>query len=132
MFSGFQSNAFQNTGYQILPEGSAPVTLGGHYSDYQRYRKSLERMLKAAEARDEQLYRKEVEGLIVQAKEPEIIKSVEAIDKSTKENVVDINFTRVISEIQRLLLYVERVIEKQVLVLHNKEEEELILLLALS
>lgn len=51
MFSGFQSNAFQNNAFQIVGSGSTPTptieTHGGFDErDYHRYRKNLERVAK--------------------------------------------------------------------------------------
>jgi hypothetical protein len=125
MFSGFQSNAFQNNAFQILVGQSAQI--GGGLGDFTRYRKQLERMLKAAEERDENRYKKESAKLIEEA--VEIAQpTVQKIQQP--QDVVDINFTPIISELTRLLLYVERVIAiKQQAILDQREEEEAIILL---
>lgn len=135
MFAGFQSNAFQQSGFQILTSGAvAPVAIGGHFSDYNLYRKQLKKMLAAAEARDAGKYKAESEKLVQQAIsiEPDI-QPIVARTETTTQDVVDIDFTKAISELNRLLLRVERVIELRKLeLLKKREEEEIIFLLALS
>ena len=131
MFAGFQSNAFQSSGFQILTAGTPQVQIGGGLGDFRRYRKQLERMLKAAEERNEKLYKKESEKLIEEA-----VQIAQPVVQKIQQppNVDDINFTPVISELSRLLLYVERVIANQERALLEKrqEEEAIILLLAIA
>jgi flagellar motor component MotA len=135
MFSGFQSNAFQANAFQIIPGDIAPsAVIGGHFVEMTAYRRQLERMIKSAEKRDEKRYRNQVKQLIDLAKDAGIAQPEVAIVEKSKEKSVDLNFTLIISELNRLLLEIERVaaIQAKAIAEQQEEEERLIFLLALS
>lgn len=134
MFAGFQNNAFQGSGFQILlGAGSTPVVAGGHFADYKQYQKRLRRMLKAAEARDEARYRKESDALVRVVTDLEKDIQPVGVAPSAKTQPIDIDFNSAITELNRLLLRVERAMGRQQTALADKrKEEELIFLLALQ
>lgn len=133
--TGFQSNAFQSSGFQVIPSDVAPsAVIGGHYVDMTGYRRQIESMIKAAEKRDAKRYRNQVKKLIKIAEDAGIEQPKSVItEQSTQKKQVDLDFTLIISELNRLLLEIERVTEKQKQALaQQRDEEELIFLLALS
>lgn len=135
MFAGFQSDAFQQSGFQVLFSASAPpvVAIGGHFADFRSYRKKLKAMLAAAEARDESLYRQATTELVEQATKLEADIQPIVLPPPLKHIPIDIDFNLAIIELNRLLLRVERVIEqKQLQLAQKREEEEIIFLLALQ
>lgn len=108
MFSGFQSNAFQSNGFQILTSGSAPVSVSMGGGDYRNYRRHLEKMLKAAEAHDSKRYVKASNDFVESAKVVESTIPQEIVVNSTDIiKPLDLNYDLAINEINRLILLID-------------------------
>jgi outer membrane cobalamin receptor len=125
---------FQSVGFQSVWGTALRAITGGHFVDVTGYRKQLEKMIKSAEKRDEEKYRKQAKQLIPIAKnagvEPTAVKTVVEV---AQKKEVDLDYRLIINELNKLLLEIERVAARQAIAIaQEREEEELILLLALS
>lgn len=117
-FSGFQSNAFQNNGFQIISSGGNPDThdLLIDRETYKRYRKKLEHVAKLAEKHHQSKYIKQaikVAEIIEDAPiDAPIIKKTAELALNNKE--IKIDFETLSLEINKALQHFDNVLSKRI------------------